>query len=176
MDRMQLSVRRLAVDAMLLVFALMLSYLESLFNIAALIPIPGFKLGLANICIMLCLYSIGKADALVMLIARIALSTLLFAASPMSMLYSLSGGILSFLAMLALMPFYKNGKISLIGVSVVSAALHNTGQIAAACIMFGSFAPAHYLSYLIFIAIFTGLLTGYIANLFYNRVAGIKKY
>lgn len=174
MGRTRLSVKRLTLDAMLLVFALMLSYIESVLSIALLIPIPGFRLGLANICTMLCMYYLGIYDAFFVLIARIILSALLFS-SPISMIYSLFGGILSFIAMITLMKVYNKGNVSFIGISVFAAFSHNAGQIAAACFMFGNFSPVYYLSYLTFIALFTGALTGLIVNLLYIKLRKIKK-
>lgn len=96
-----------------------------------MIPIPfiapGAKLGLSNIITVVSLYTFGFKDSFIIIILRILLSTLI-GSSMSSLLYSLSGGILSLLTMYALKQLGKNN-ISIVGVSIVGSFFHNVGQI-----------------------------------------------
>ena len=98
---MKISTRQLALCAVLTALALGLSTLENLFPVTLVIPLPGVKLGLANIVTVFALYQLGAAPALCILAARCLLGSL-FAGNASALLFSLLGGTLAMLVMLAL--------------------------------------------------------------------------
>ena len=144
---------------MLICIAMVLSYIEAVFPISLLIPLPGVKLGFANIAVMLCFYCISPFDALLVGLIRILLTQILFG-TVTGLWFSLGGFALSYLGLLiALIPFRKK-KISFYGVGVLSAALHNCGQIGAAIVVFDTTGVISYLPILLVVAIITGLISG----------------
>jgi len=169
---MRLPINRIAVNALLLSFALILSYLESLLPLPLILPIPGVKLGLANVCIMLAFFTVGKGDAFVVSLLRVCLAGLLFS-SPTSTLFSLSGALFAFGGLLLLAPLYRKEKISFLGLSVASAALHQIGQLTAAACLYRGTAILRYLPILLIASVFTGLLTGYLLQCVYPRLNAI---
>jgi len=160
-------IRRIAVDAMLIALAMMLSYLEVLLPLQALIPIPGFRLGLANIVVMLTFCLISPLDAALVSGARITLMGLLFG-SATSLYFSALGGLFAFLSLL-LMKYFGKG-CSFLGVSVISAAAHNAGQILAASTLFGFSLATTYLPLLLVASTIYGGIVGILVNLLYPRL------
>ena len=98
---MKITTRQLALCAVLTALALGLSTLENLFPVTLVIPLPGVKLGLANIVTVFALYQLGPLPALCILAARCLLGSL-FAGNASALLFSLLGGTLAMLVMLAL--------------------------------------------------------------------------
>ena len=98
---MKITTRRLALCAVLTALALGLSTLEGMFPVSLLIPLPGIKLGLANIVTVYALYAMGPASALAILLARCLLGAM-FAGNASALLFSLMGGVLSMLVMIVL--------------------------------------------------------------------------
>ena len=98
---MKLTTKNLALCAVLTALALGLSTLENLFPVSLLVPLPGVKLGLANIVTVFALYQLGPLPALCILAARCLLGSL-FAGNASALLFSLLGGTLAMLVMLAL--------------------------------------------------------------------------
>ncbi|MBP3493223.1 MAG: Gx transporter family protein [Oscillospiraceae bacterium] len=158
---MQLKTRQLALCAILTALALGLSVMENLFPVTAAIPLPGVKLGLANIVTLFALYELGAAPALTILVARCLLGSL-FAGNASALLFSLMGGVLAMLVMIALKRWQK---LSVFGVSIGGAAAHNIGQIGAAVITLGDTAVLGYLPILLGVSLITGTLTGFITAL-----------
>ena len=156
---MKLTAKQLTVCALLTAMALALSYLENLFPLALAIPIPGVKLGLANIVTVFALYALGPAQALMILTARCLLGAM-FAGNMNALLFSLLGGVAAMLVMTGLV---RLGKLSVYGVSVGGAAAHNCGQTAAAVLTLGSAAPLYYLPVLLAVSLLTGGLTGLVS-------------
>lgn len=153
------AVYRTVTSSAFLAAALMLAYVESL--LPSVIPLPGFKLGLPNLAVMASFF-ISPAHAAAVSVGRIVLSALLFG-NPVSLAMSASGGILSF-AVLFSISRSRRCAFSWIGVSVMSAAAHNAGQLAAAAIITGSAAVISYAVPLAAAAVICGLLTGVIMN------------
>ena len=122
-----ISTRQLALCAVLTALALGLSTLENLFPVTLLIPLPGVKLGLANIVTVFALYQLGALPALAILTARCLLGGL-FAGNASAMLFSLLGGLTAMLVMILLR---RLRCLSIYGVSIGGAAGHNLGQMAA---------------------------------------------
>lgn len=153
---MRLTTKQLTLCAVLTALALALSYLENLFPLALAIPIPGVKLGLANIVTVFALYALGASQALMILFARCLLGGM-FAGNMNALLFSLLGGAAAMLAMIGLV---RLGRCSVYGVSIGGAAAHNCGQIAAAVLTLGSTAPLYYLPVLLAVSLAAGALTG----------------
>ena len=88
---MRLTTRELTVCAMLVALALALSYLESFFPLSLVIPLPGVKLGLANVVKLFALYALGPGQAVLILLGRCFLGAM-FAGHINALLFSLLGG------------------------------------------------------------------------------------
>ena len=165
------NMRKTAYLAMLTACALIVSYIESVIPMP--IPVPGIKLGLANIVTLFLIIYGKKADAALVLIARTVLSSLLFA-TPINLLYSLGGGLLALLTMSLLSKAYPK-RISLIGISVGGACAHNIGQVAVACIILRSASLINYLPVLLVVGLFTGAVIALLGAWIFPRVSNLKK-
>lgn len=160
--KIQSQVKRLTLDAVLLMIALIFSYVESL--IPVLLPIPGLKLGLANIVVMYAFYYVGILDSAVISGLRVIMISILFG-SVTSFGFSIFGAVLSFLMLILSKPLYNKQYVSIIGVSILCATAHNTGQILAAILLFKSINILTYLPLLLLLSIPTGILTGLIMQI-----------
>ena len=148
--------KRLTLCAILIALALALSYTERFIPLQMVIPLPGVKLGLANIVTLIALYLLGPRDAFAILIPRCIFGAV-FGGGITGLLFSLTGGIL---AMLTMILAKKIPVFSIYGVSILGAAAHNVGQILAAMLLMNSLYIGAYLSYLLIVALFTGVATG----------------
>ena len=166
---MPIKTKDIALCAVLTALALGLSVMENLIPVTAAIPLPGVKLGLANIVTVFALYELGAAPAVCILIARCLLGSL-FAGNFSALLYSLLGGVTAMLVMIALK---RCRRLSIYGVSIGGAAGHNVGQIAAAIIALGDTAVVGYLPVLLGVALITGTLTGFIAALLFRALRNV---
>lgn len=162
------SVKKLTNLALFSTIALTIFLLESL--IPPLVPIPGIKLGLANIVTLILLANATWRDALIVLLVRIILGSI-FAGQMMSFFYSLAGGLACLLVMAILHHFL--GSRLLWFTSIMGALAHNTGQIAVAAIVLGSGYVLFYYPYLIISGIITGLFTGLAAWYVHPRLPKI---
>lgn len=149
------STKRLTLAAILISLALALSFLERLMPLELLLPLPGFKLGLANIVTLVAIYLLGGRAACLIVAARCTLSSL-FGGGVTGFLFSLTGGMLAVCVMLLAgnAPFF-----SIHGVSILGAAAHNTGQILVSSVLMGTWRVFGYLPYLLLVSILTGFLT-----------------
>ncbi len=159
---------RLMEDAALLCAALMLSYVEAVFPLTAVIPLPGAKCGLANLSVMLAYHRHSLADAAAVSFARVLLSAMLFG-SVSSLAFSLSGAVLS-LAVLGLYRAVFARFMSFIGLSVLSAAAHNLGQILCAVVWMHTLSVLSYLPVLLLLSVIFGTVSGVLMNLAVRRV------
>lgn len=159
-------VRRLTRCAVLTALALALSVAEGLFPLTILFPLPGLRLGLANLVTVYALYALSGREALLILLARCLLGALV-GGNLTALAFSLTGGLLALgtMALLRRIP-----ALSLLGVSVGGAAAHNTGQILAAMAVLGSRAPLLYLPPLLLCSIVTGGVTGAVSILLLRQV------
>jgi len=164
---MKLTTKQLTLCAVLTAMALALSYLENFFPLSLAIPIPGVKLGLANIVTVFALYVLGPGQALMILIARCFLGAV-FAGNMNALIFSVMGGVTAMVMMILLSRFRK---LSVYGVSIGGAAAHNCGQVAAAILTLGNTAPLYYLPILLSVSLFTGALTGLIAACLFKALA-----
>lgn len=131
--------KKIALGGILTALAMIFSYIESLIPIP--LPVPGVKLGIANIAIISVLYLLGSGQALLVNLLRITLTAVLFG-NFNSFLFSMAGGMLSLLVMVILK---KSGHFSIVGVSVAGGVFHNVGQITAAVFLMDTTAIYYYL-------------------------------
>lgn len=163
---MKLTTRQLTFCAVLTALALALSYLENLFPLSLAIPLPGVKLGLANIVTLFALYALGPIQAMLILLARCFLGAM-FAGNLNALLFSLFGGVLAMLVMSGLSRWRG---LSVYGVSIGGAAAHQVGQVAAAVLTLGNSAPVYYLPILLGVSLLTGGLTGLVASCLFRAL------
>ena len=161
--------KKVAFFALLVALAFVFSYLESL--IPFHFGIPGIKLGLANLVVVTALYTVGEKQAFAVSVIRIILSGLTFG-GVFSLVYSLAGGILSFLAMLIAK---RCRALSVTGVSVIGGSIHNFGQLIAAAIVMETPSIAYYLPVLLLSGAVTGAVIGVVGNLIINRLDKVIK-
>ncbi len=154
--------KQIAQGGLLTAVALALSLIESLFPLQAIVPIPGIKLGLANVVTLFALTTLGARAALSILLCRITLAAI-FMGSVTGFLFSLAGGVLALLVMHLLLRG-KGRWFSMAGISIGGAAAHNIGQILAAVGTLGSWYVVGYLPLLLLSAIPMGLVTGLTAS------------
>lgn len=151
-----MKIKKLTICALLVSLALVLSYVERFIPLQLVIPLPGIKLGLANIVSLIALYLLGGKYAYCILALRCILGSI-FSGSITGLLFSLTGGSL---AMLVMALCRKIPFLSIYGVSILGAAAHNIGQICASMLIMHSVYIGAYLPYLLAIAIVTGIATG----------------
>ena len=156
-----MEIKKITRLSILLSLSIVLSIVESLVPVFNGI-IPGLKIGLANIAIMIALYAYGIKEAIFVSIARIfivgMLRTGLF---NITFFFSISGTILSLIAMFI---FKKINIFSIIGVSIIGSIFHTIGQIIVAILFVQNLNILYYLPALLICAIITGVLTGYISK------------
>ena len=143
--------------AIMLSFSLVLYYIENMLPPINLIA-PGAKLGLSNIISLTCLYVFGFKEAFVILFMRIFLSSTFYGGIS-TFMYSISGGILSIIAM-GILKKLDLKSVSMIGISVVGALFFNVGQLLVASFMISNSKIFYYLPYMSFISIATGIFIG----------------
>lgn len=141
-----------------LALALICSYVESL--IPFYFGVPGVKLGLTNVVVVLMLYCVGTKEALIISVLRIVLAGFLFG-SFFSIFYSMAGGILSFLIMYLLK---KTGKFGVLPTSISGGIFHNVGQLAVAAMVVENYNIFYYFPVLLIAGVVTGLLIGVAAQ------------
>jgi len=155
---------KISTYGLLIALAFILSYIEALFPPP--VPIPGIKLGLANLMVLVGLYTMGVKEAFVLSLIRIILVGLTFG-NMSTMLFSLAGGILSWLVM-SLLKQVKS--FSLVGVSVAGAVSHNIGQIITAIFVTENINIIYYLPFLLLSGLITGAVIGIIGALIIKRI------
>ena len=143
-----------AVFGVFTALALIFSYVELLIPVN--FGIPGAKLGLANLVIVIVLYKTDWKEALLLSVVRIILAGFLFG-NLFGILYSLAGGILS-LAVMALLK--RTGAFSVIGVSMAGGVSHNVGQLIMAMLVVETYAVGYYLPVLLIAGLITGTVIG----------------
>ena len=160
--------RKVAIFGVFTALALIFSYVELLIPIN--FGIPGAKLGLANLMTVLVLYKMGIKEALALSVTRIILSGFMFG-NLFGILYSLSGGLLSFLVMVLLK---KSDRFSVAGVSIGGGTAHNIGQLLVAMVDVQTYQVGYYLPVLLVAGEVTGLLIGLVAKEVLKRIQGIS--
>ncbi len=166
--------RRLTTDAILLSLALVLAIVERWIPLDLLVPVPGLKLGLANIVSLLALVRLRPLDALAILVTRCLIIGSFTGLT--ALLFSLTGGLLA-LGIMWLLKFWEGRVFSLIGISLAGAAAHNIGQIAVAVLLLGE--PRLFFTYLpplLLTSLATGTLTGVAARPLVSRFPSLTSF
>lgn len=164
--------KRIALCGMLTALALALSLAERMIPLEFLIPIPGIKLGLANVVTMFALLFLTPKEAYAILFCRVVLAAL-FTGSITQLLFSLVGGTLA-LTMTWLLLHKQNKWFSFYGISAASAAMHNIGQVLAAMLVMQSADVIAYLPLLLISAIPMGFVTGAILDVLQKHMRHLK--
>ncbi len=161
---MKVTGKSTALMAVFASLAIVFSYVEVLipFNIG----IPGIKLGIANIGIILALYILGGREAIVVNFIRIFVIALFFG-NIYSFAFSFVGGISATFVMILLK---KSKSLNIMTVSVTGAVVHNTGQLLVAFCIVRRVAVLYYSPVLILAGIITGLIIGYISAVVIKKV------
>lgn len=156
-----MSTKKLTYMSLLLAAALILYVIE--LRLPGPVPIPGVKLGLANIITVLALYRLKPSEAALIVIARVILGAI-FAGSMSALLFSACGAVVCLCGMI---PFVRavSGQLRYIPLcSVLGAMLHNVGQMAAAFWILRSVGVLAYLPILMVAGGIAGLFTGICAR------------
>lgn len=161
--------KRLTRTALLTAIALTIFMVE--LQLPAPVPIPGVKLGLANIVTVYAMFALGPADTACILVVRIVLGCF-FSGQMMALFYSLSGGALCYLVMLVLHRLVTPRQIWVC--SALGAAAHNLGQMGAAIAITRTPALIYYLPVLMVSGILAGVFTGLCAQFAANRMPRLK--
>lgn len=156
--------KHIAGIGMMIAVAFVLGYLESLIPLS--FGIPGIKLGLSNLVVMLSLYSFSLRTTFGIAVVRILLTGLTFG-NLYNMAYSLAGGLLSFAVMAVLK---STGKFSVYGVSMAGGVCHNMGQIIVASLVLQTSLLVYYLPFLLIAGVLAGLGIGAVSGLLLQRL------
>lgn len=162
------SARRIALLSALLAISLVLAVVENMLGALIPLPIPGVKLGLANIISMFILTYFSVPAALTVGLLRTFLASL-FSGGLGIFLYSAPGALLSILAMAAAMRGIK--ALSLVGISMIGACLHNISQVCVAVLLTGEVNLFYYAFVLIAVGAVSGTITGIVAHTAFSRAA-----
>lgn len=149
--------------------AIVLSYIEAI--IPSFVPIPGVKIGLANIAIMFIMYKLDILSATIVSAVRLVTVFLIFGGL-VPFLYSVAGAALSLLVMYMLKRFTP---FSEIGVSVAGGVSHNVAQIIVAIFMFSTGSLIYYLPVLLLSGTLSGVLIGIISGTLIKKIKLIKE-
>lgn len=161
----KMPVKRLTELAMLTAAALIIFVIE--LRIPDLSPVPGVKLGLANIITVYCVYRYKPWETAMAVGVRVFLGAV-FASTFTTILFSASGALLCLAGMIPVSRIFR--KLPIWVCSIIGAVLHNIGQTVAAVVYMGSFAPALYLPVLIISGCIAGAFTGLCAHLTIDRI------
>lgn len=148
--------------------ALIFSYIETLIPIN--FGVPGMKLGLANLVIVIALYKMQLREAFLLSVTRVLLSGFLFG-NYFSIIYSLAGAALSLSVMAGLK---RTAGFSVMGVSIAGGVSHNIGQLIVAMLAVETFSVIYYVPVLLAAGLVTGLFIGIAANEMLKRIQNIK--
>ena len=148
--------------------ALIFSYIETLIPIR--FGVPGIKLGLANLIIVIVLYKTDWREALLLSVVRIILAGFIFG-NLFSIVYSLAGGILS-LAVMALLK--KTERFSVTGISIAGGVCHNIGQLIVAMFAVETYQVGYYLPVLLIAGVITGAVIGVVAGELLKRIRNMQ--
>ena len=167
---MALNVKKITQMAMLTAIALTIFMIEA--QIPALVPIPGVKLGLANIVTVFAVFALGPKEAAMILFVRIFLGAV-FAGNFSTILYSGAGGLLAILVTIGLRKILTHQQLWVAG--AIGAIFHSIGQMAVAVAVTGTPGILVYLPMMILCSIITGVFTGLCAQLLLNRGKNLWK-
>ncbi len=150
-----MSTKKIAAIGVLTSMAIILSYFERMLPTF----IPGVKLGLANIVVVMCLYYLGNKEAFKISLIRVFVIGIMFGGIS-SILYALSGAILSYISMITLK---QTKAFSIVGVSIAGSAFHVVGQIIVAVLVVQNEKLFFYLPFLLILSVISGFVIGIIS-------------
>ena len=155
---------------LLIALAFVFSYIEFLlpFNIG----IPGAKVGLANLAVVVAIYLVGEKEAFILYCIRVVLVGFTFGNMAM-MMYSIAGAVLSFAVMILAK---KTGKLSATGVSVLGGVFHNVGQIIVAMFVLETKNILYYLPFLVIMGTISGVVIGLLAGAVIARIKKLRYF
>lgn len=159
-------IKRITLLALFTSVALLLSYVEMLIG-PLFTGVPGIKMGLPNIAIMLVLYRIGTKEAIAVSFIRIVISSILFGNITM-LWYSVAGAALSLAVMILLK---KLDILSSVGVSVAGALAHNIGQILVAMLLMQTTQIGYYMIVLSITGTVSGIFVGLLGGFVIKRIS-----
>ena len=166
-------IKRITFTALMTAFAVVLSFVESLLPTAYFMP-PGSKLGLSNIPVMFSASKLSIGETLLIVIAK---SIFVFITRGVTAFFmSLAGGFLSALCMFIMLR--KSTGFGFVGVGVLSAICHNTGQLAVSFFMVQSSAIIGYAPIMLITAVITGFLTGTVLKFtmpYFSKLVSLKE-
>lgn len=160
--------RTVALYGMLIALAFIFSYVEALIPIP--VPIPGVKLGLANLVNMVGLYTVGAAGTAMVSLVRIVLVGFTFS-NTFSMLYSLAGGAASLAVMIIAR---KTGWFGQVGVSILGGIFHNAGQLTIAAFVTHTAGVFAYFPVLLAAGVITGAVIGMLGGMVVERISRVS--
>ncbi|MGE4214585.1 MAG: Gx transporter family protein [Anaerotignaceae bacterium] len=150
--------KKIAYYGIFAALSILMGYVEAIIPVP--LPVPGIKLGLSNVIVLLALYVMGTKEAFYISIIRVFISALLFRGF-LGFWYSMAGAFLSYIVMVFAK---KSGKMSTIGVSVLGGIFHNLGQIAVACVILGRTVVVYLIPVLMVSGVATGFAIGVVAG------------
>ena len=159
-----MKVRKLTTMALLCAIALTIHMVEA--QIPPIVPLPGVKIGLANIVTVFAVFALGPGEAAMILAGRIFLGAV-FAGNFSSILYSAAGGVCAILVTILLRRVVTKRQLWVAG--SLGAVAHSVGQVAAASVLMGSVGVLVYLPVLTAVSVVTGFCTGLCAQFLVNR-------
>ena len=161
--------RKTALYGILIALAMVMSFVESLIPIP--MPVPGVKLGLANLVTIVGLYLIGIPGTIFVTVLRVVLIGLSFG-NPYSMIYGLSGSFFS-LAAMALAKRYR--WFSMTGISILGGVFHNIGQVTFAALIVQTMGVYVYLPVLLIAGCTAGAVIGILGGIMTDRLTNFTK-
>ncbi len=153
-----------ALAAMMAALALIFSYIEAILPLS--VGIPGVKLGIANLVVIIALYVLGFRYAMTVNVLRILVAGLLFNGA-FGAMYAMAGGVLSLIVMYLLK---KTGLFSTVGISMAGGVAHNLGQLLVAALIVSTMKLFYYFPVLLFSGMISGILIGIVASLTLKRL------
>ena len=157
--------KNIIIMSIFVAIGIILQYIESK---VLILPVPGGKLGLCNIVSIVNIFMFGGKNAMMISLIRAFLGTFLTSGA-MALPYSMTGAFFS-TAVMSVVKKYLYPKVSMIGISIIGAAVHNVMQICVAAVMLTSGYIFSYLPFLLVVAVASGAVTGYAAQIFGNRI------
>lgn len=155
---------KVALSAILAALALIFSYIEAILPLS--VGIPGVKLGIANLVVIIALYVLGFKYAMAVNVLRILVAGLLFNGA-FGAMYAMAGGVLSLIIMYLLK---KTNLFSTVGISMAGGVAHNLGQLLVAALIVSTMKLFYYFPVLLFSGMISGILIGIVASLILKRL------
>lgn len=159
-----MNVKRMTFCALLTAIALTIFMVEA--QIPLPVPVPGMKLGLANIVTVYAMFALGPKDTLLILLCRVVLGSLFGGGSTLP--YSLAGGLMCYVSMLLLRKLLTEKQLWVCG--AVGAIFHNVGQVGMSILITRTPQLIVYLPILLVPGVIAGIFTGFAAQFLLERV------